>query len=77
MSSQDATGSFMLLSNVIKYFEDNNHDSDNLLDSVVMIDERAYLPTKIVSNRMTNMDWRTMQSEVTTAMFGLEPIIFI
>jgi len=73
MTSQEAKGSFMLLSDVMKYFEDNNHDSDNLWE-LIEVDGRSYLPTSVISSRMSEQEWRTMQSKVTTSIFGLNSI---
>lgn len=73
MTSQEAKGSFMLLSDVMKYHMENNFAA-NFWNEIVEIDDLVYLPTSVISPRMTEQDWRTMQSKVTTSMFGLNSI---
>lgn len=74
MTSQEAKGSFMSYFDVVDYFALNNHDFDNLWESIVEIDGRSYLPTEIVSNRISNMAFRKMECIVVTSMFGLNSI---
>jgi hypothetical protein len=76
MTSQETSGSFMLLEDVMKYHMENDFDA-NFWNDIVEIDSFPYLPTSVISERMSEQEWRTMQSKVTTSMFGLEPIIFI
>lgn len=74
MTSQEASGSFMLVSDVIRYFNANEFSLEGFWKLIVDIDSLAFLPTSVVSERMTEQEWRVMQSEVTTHVFGIKSI---
>lgn len=77
MASQEASGSFMVYFDVMKYFNFIESELDIFRKNVVEIDNISYLPTSVIKLTMSEQEWKTMQSEVTTTIFGLEPIIFI
>lgn len=72
MTNQEAKGSYMRYFDVMKYFEDNNHDNNYMEDCIEYIDGKAYLSLEIISNRIGAVAFRTMECKVTTSTFGLK-----
>jgi len=80
MTSQEASGSFMLRSDVVNYmtiFAEGDLDWLKVVYwlqndvEVSVIDGQVFIPTKWVSHNLTEQEWKTMQSKVTTSIFGL------
>ena len=59
-------GSFMTVVDIIRHFESRNIPFDHFVDQIIVIEGRAYLPTKFVKQNLTKTQWSTMQHCVTT-----------
>ncbi len=70
MTSQEAKGSYMRYFDVMKYFEDNNHDNNYMEDTIEYIDGKAYLSLEMVSNRIGALAFKVMQCKVPNEVFG-------
>ena len=79
MKSSEAKGSYMRFADVLKYFEDNrlieNLDYFMVLfgNQSVEIEGVTYISTNAIKQYMSASEVRTMECEVTTAIFGLVP----
>lgn len=74
MTSQEAKGSFMLLVDVKAYIWETGIEIEVDKEQCILIENYNYVPTEIIQNQIDEMEWRTMQSKVTTSIFGLDLI---
>ncbi len=71
MKSKAGKGSFMKVSDVLKYFEDNQFEIFDYEDRIIIIEGTDYLPTQMFRNGMPSEELKKMECKVTTAIFGL------
>lgn len=75
MTSQEASGSFMQVSDVIKFFVVNELPLEWLWKFIDEIDNISYLPTSVIESKLPPLEWKMMECVVSTHVFGLKSIL--
>ena len=65
------SGSFMQLTDIKAYSWDTGVEINIDKKDCILIDNYNFVPISIIEPQLTVQEWRTMQSKVTTSMFGL------
>lgn len=74
MTSLEAKGSFMRVEHVLEYFRDK-FNFEGWWNMDVEIDDNTYFPIEVIKEKFIGETaWKTMQTKITTHVFGLEPI---
>jgi hypothetical protein len=62
------SGSFMQFVDIRSYAWITGVEINISKDDCILVDNYNYVPTSIIEPQMTDQQWRTMQSKVTTYM---------